>query len=234
MHNRGFSLTEMLTVIAIASVLLSIAIPSFTQSMTNSRVQATAESIQSGLLRARSESINRNAPMRFQLVSDLLSTCTKTGSAGYWLVTQYTAVTIPANTRGVPTAACHINAFLPPDQEEPCPVTPAYTGNAASCQADPFIAHRSSADTIVNVTVAGTPTTGTPAGFVVTFGPLGQLLDSLEAAVPAASAAGITYEVLVSPTAPLTGRSWRIQVSSNGGIKLCDPGVAAGNTMACL
>ena len=234
MRTQGFSIMEMLVVLAIAAVLLSIAVPSFTQSLTNSRVQAIAESIQSGLVRARSESINRNAPVRFQLVSNLLSTCAKTSTAGYWLVTQYTSVTNPVNTRGNPTAACNIAAYTPPDQEEPCPATPAYSGAAASCQADPFIAYKSSADTIVSVTVAGTPTTGTsPAAFVVTFGPLGQLLDSLEGAVPAASAAGVVFEVLVSPTAPLTGREWKIQVSSNGGIKLCDPNAAVGSTFIC-
>lgn len=233
MRHQGFSIVEILVVLAIASVLLSIAIPSFQQSLTNSRVQAIAESIQSGLLRARSESINRNAPVRFQLVSNLLASCVKTGAAGFWLVTQYTSVTTPSNTRGDPTGACHINPYTPPDQEEPCPATPAYSGNAATCQADPFIAHRSAGDTIVNVDVAGTPTTGSPAGFVVTFGPLGQLLPSLEGAVPAASAAGVTYEVLVGPSAPLSGRSWKIQVNSNGGIKLCDPGAAAGNTLEC-
>jgi prepilin-type N-terminal cleavage/methylation domain-containing protein len=234
MRNHGFSITEMMVVMAIAAVLLSVAIPSFTQSLTNSRLQAVAESIQSGLLRARSEAINRNAPIRFQLVSDLTSACTLTNTKGFWLVTQYTTVTTPANTRGIPTGACHIKEYVPADQEEPCPATPAYSGNAATCQADPFIAYRSAADTVANVDVVATPTTGGAAEFMMTFGPLGQLLPSLEGAIPSASATGVTYEVLVSPTAPLTGRSWKVQVSSNGGVKLCDPGVDAANTLACL
>lgn len=233
MQAKGYSLVEMIVVMAIASVLLSIAVPSFTQSLTNSRVQAVAESIQSGLMRARSEAINRNAPMRFQLISGIAGSCVKSATEGYWAVTQYTAVTNPVNTRGVPTGVCDKNPYTPPDQEEPCPATPAYTGNAASCTADPFIAYRSSGETITQVTVAGTPTIGSPAGFVVTFGPLGQLLASLEGAVPAASGSGVTYEVLVSPTAPATGRNWKIQVNQNGGIKLCDPGVAAGNALEC-
>ncbi|MBL0075074.1 MAG: hypothetical protein IPP41_03710 [Rhodocyclaceae bacterium] len=225
---------EMMVVLVIAAVLLSVAVPSFTQSLTNSRVQAIAESIQSGLVRARSESINRNAPVRFQLVSNLLSTCAKTGAAGFWLVTQYTSITNPVNTRGDPTSACDKAVYTPPDQEEPCPATPAYSGTAASCQTDPFITFKSSAETIVGVTIAGTPTTGfSPPAFVVTFGPLGQLLASAEGAVPAANAAGVVFEVLVSPTAPLTGRNWKVQVSSNGGIKLCDPNAAVGNTLIC-
>jgi type IV fimbrial biogenesis protein FimT len=149
MRTQGFSIMEMLVV---AAVLLSVAVPSFTQSLTNSRVQAIAESIQSGLVRARSESINRNAPVRFQLVSDLSSTCAKTSTAGYWLVTQYTSVTNPVNTAEVRRHVSRPTHRLTRRTHPQRPHTPVP-------RAKP-IPSESSADTIVSVTVAGTPIQG--------------------------------------------------------------------------
>ncbi len=231
MRQRGFSFVETMIVMAIAAIALSIAVPSFQQSIASSRTRAVAESIQSGLLRARTESIRRNAPMRFQLVDTLSSnSCIASSTTGLWLVTQYTGVTTPANTRGVPAGRCAANAYVPPDQEEPCPATPAYTGNAASCVLDPFIAQKGPTDSTPNVDISGTPTMGSPAGFVVTFGPLGQLLANLEGAVPAGSPA---YTVVVAPSTGITGRTWRVQVNSNGNVLLCDPALASTATSAC-
>jgi prepilin-type N-terminal cleavage/methylation domain-containing protein len=142
---RGFSLIEMLIVIAIAGIVLAIAVPSFQETIVNGRSRGVAESIQFGLIKARSDAISRNAPMRFQLVSTLDATCTASSTSRLWVVTQYTGLTAPANTRGVPAGACNIAAYVPPDQEEPCPATPAYTVNtgatpptAASCICRPL------------------------------------------------------------------------------------------------
>ena len=218
MLNRGFSLLEMLVVVAIAGIVLSIAVPSFQETIVNSRTRGVAESIQFGLIKARSDAINRNAPMRFQLVSTLTNACTASGASRLWVVTQYTGLTTPANTRGVPAGACAINAYVPPDQEEPCPTTPVYSGNAATCLVDPFISYKSPEDSVQDILVAASPTMGTPAGFVVTFGPLGQLLANLEGAVPAGTPA---YSVQVGPAAGVTGRSYCVQVNSNGNTRLC-------------
>lgn len=224
MKARGFSLIELMIVIAIAGIILAIAVPSFQEAMNNSRIRGVAESIQFGLVKARSDAINRNAPMRFQLVSTLDSTCTASSTSRLWLVTQYTGLTAPANTRGVPAGVCNVNPYVPADQEEPCPATltvAAYNaegGNAASCLADPYIAYKSAADSVPNVSVTASPTMGTPAGFVVTFGPLGQLLANLEGAVPAGTPA---YSVLVAPSAGVTGRSYCVEVNSNGSPRLC-------------
>jgi type IV fimbrial biogenesis protein FimT len=239
MLSRGFSLIEMLVVLAIAGIALAIAVPSFQESMVNGRSRGVAESIQSGLQKARTDAINRNAPMRFQLVSTLdpSPACTASSTSRLWVVTQYTGVSSPANRRGVPTAgpsdvppgACHLAPYVPPDQEEPCPATTAYTVNttatpptAASCTADPFISAKSAADRVPDINVTATPTMGTPAGFVVTFGALGQLLANLEGAVPGGSPA---YSVLVAPATGVTGRSYCVEVNSNGNTRLC--------TMAC-
>lgn len=226
MRSRGFSLMEIMLVLVIAGIMLAIAVPSFQETMVSSRIRGVAESIQFGLIQARSEAISRNAPMRFQLVSTLDAGCTASAASRLWVVTQHTGLTTPANTRGVPAGRCEVNAYVPPDQEEPCPTAPAYSGNAANCLADPFIAHKSTVDSAPQVVVTANPSMGTPAGFVVTFGPLGQLLANLEGAVPAGTPA---YTVEVGPSAGIAGRTYCVQVNSNGNTRFC-----SGTCAACV
>lgn len=226
MHARGFSLVEMMVVVAIAAVVLGIAVPQFDSMIVGARVRRVAESIQGGLLLARSEAIRRNAPMRFQLVSSLDNACATSSTAIFWVVTQYTDV----NSRGEPFTKCAANPYMPADQSEPCPAALAYTGTAASCAADPFIAHKSSSEAAASVSVASVA--GIAPVSVVTFGPLGQLLDNLAAANARTTGANVAYATLVSSTAAVT-RSYQVQVNANGGVKLCNPNAAAPDPAAC-
>lgn len=59
--SRGFTLLELMIVVAIMGVLLAMAGPPFSQMMANERVRSTAFDIQSSLLRTRSEALTRNA-----------------------------------------------------------------------------------------------------------------------------------------------------------------------------
>lgn len=61
MKATGFTLIELLVTIAVVGVLLAFAVPSFTQMLANSRVRGTAQSLQSALLKTRSEALKRNA-----------------------------------------------------------------------------------------------------------------------------------------------------------------------------
>ena len=127
MRMRGFSLVEMLMVLVIAGIALAIAVPNLQDQIVSARTRAVAESIKQGLQLARSEAIKRNAMMRFQMVSTMDASCSPSAASHLWVVTQFTSATTPSNTRGVPWSRCHINGYTPPDQEEPCPTSPAYT-----------------------------------------------------------------------------------------------------------
>lgn len=56
----GFTLVELLVVIAVVSVLAAIAVPSFSQMLANSRVRGATNGLQVALLKARSEALKRN------------------------------------------------------------------------------------------------------------------------------------------------------------------------------
>lgn len=219
MNARGFSMIELMIVVAIAAALLAVALPSFQTSLNNSRTRGAAESIYNGLLLARSESIKRNAPVRFQLVSTMTTGCAlDNGSVGkgLWVDSQY----VGTNSRGVVTGLCGTTPVQPDDQEEPCS-----SGTAiASCATNPFITAKSAATVPTGVTVSASA-----SPLVVTFGPLGQLLDNLEGAKPTTSPA---YSVTVSPSGG-SGRSWKVQVKANGGVQVCDPNAASTDNMRC-
>lgn len=226
----GFSLVELMVVVVIAGIMMAIAVPSLQNSINSARTRGVAESIHSGLSLARSEAIRRNAPMRFQLVSTLDNTCVYSAASGQaiattgansipglWVVSQY----VWANSRGQVAGACGATLATPPDQEEPCP-----TGSAAGCTTDPWIAYKSSPDKVPGVDAVGTPTaSSTPAGFIVTFGPLGQLLDNAESARSAASP--VAYQVNITPASGTQGNRYRVEVNVSGSSRLCVPGATA-------
>jgi type IV fimbrial biogenesis protein FimT len=64
---RGVTLIEMMVGLTIISCLLLVGMPSFTNWIQELQVRGAAESIQSGLLLARSEAIRRNRPVQLTL-----------------------------------------------------------------------------------------------------------------------------------------------------------------------
>jgi type IV fimbrial biogenesis protein FimT len=59
--NRGFSLVEVMLVIAIMGILAGIALPNFTEWVASERVRGSANDLYAGLMMARSEAMKRNA-----------------------------------------------------------------------------------------------------------------------------------------------------------------------------
>jgi len=82
----GFTIIELMVGLVVMGVLLAIALPSFDQFLQNTKIRNAAETTLSGLNLARAEALRRNAQVRFQLVSDLTSACTASGSSLNWVV----------------------------------------------------------------------------------------------------------------------------------------------------
>ncbi len=59
--NRGFTLVELMVTLAVAAILLSMAVPSFTNTIKNNRLTTQANDLISSLNYARSEAIRRGA-----------------------------------------------------------------------------------------------------------------------------------------------------------------------------
>jgi type IV fimbrial biogenesis protein FimT len=82
----GFSLIEMMIAVVIAALLLFIGLPNMNIWLNNTRVRTAGETLLTGLNLARIEAVRRNTTVRFQLVSDLTSTCTLSTGGTSWVV----------------------------------------------------------------------------------------------------------------------------------------------------
>ena len=92
----GFTLIELVVVIAIAAILAAAAVPNFKEWITNSRVRTTAESIQNGIMLAKAEAVRRNAKVQFVLTDSEpivgnVNTITASTSGRSWMVRLYRA-----------------------------------------------------------------------------------------------------------------------------------------------
>jgi type IV fimbrial biogenesis protein FimT len=118
---RGFTLLELITTLTVASILLTVAVPSFFNTMRNSRAAANANELVSALSVARSEAIRRGARVSVCRTSNG-TTCNFAGGATWatgWLVF--------VDTAGSDTAAPNAN----PGAANILRVWPATSGNAA-------------------------------------------------------------------------------------------------------
>ncbi len=65
----GFTLIELMTVIAIGALLLTLALPQWSGLVASARIRTAAEAYASGLTQARAESIKQNTSSEFQVLT---------------------------------------------------------------------------------------------------------------------------------------------------------------------
>lgn len=214
LRQPGFSLIELVVVLAIAAILFATGMPAFQTMISSNRTKGVADSILAGLRTARSTAISRNSAVRFQLVSSLAAGCVLNRNSLYWLVTESDQV-----AHGNPAGACNLDPFTPPDQADPCNPLPAnYPAGNPDCTVDPFIVKKSIGSPYLGTSVAADSA-------VITFGPLGQLLTNYDGSAKMTT-------VNISSTNP-DAKSWRITVKSSGAIKLCDPSATITSPVYC-
>jgi len=92
-RERGMTLIELMVGIAVLAIALMLGIPSFGEWLRNTRIRSTADALQNGLQLARTEAVRRNAPVRFQLVDTLTSSCMLSATGSYWAVNLTTSTT---------------------------------------------------------------------------------------------------------------------------------------------
>ncbi|MDR0770300.1 MAG: GspH/FimT family pseudopilin [Burkholderiales bacterium] len=75
---KGFSLIELISVVALLGLFLTMATPSIQGYLENTRVRNVAESIEAGMQKARSHAVNKNTPT--EIVIDT--------RAGTWVINE--------------------------------------------------------------------------------------------------------------------------------------------------
>ncbi|MCE3000275.1 MAG: GspH/FimT family pseudopilin [Betaproteobacteria bacterium] len=85
-RNLGFTVIELVVTLALFGVLLALGIPAFTTFIQNTQIKNAADNVLNGLTIARAEAIHRNAPVRFQLVSNMTATCEISSTSASWIV----------------------------------------------------------------------------------------------------------------------------------------------------
>jgi type IV fimbrial biogenesis protein FimT len=86
-HTRcGFTLIELMVIMAVIALLLVAVMPSMGIWMRNIQIRNAAEALQAGLQTARAEAMRRNTQVRLTLVNGLTGSCAASATGSAWVV----------------------------------------------------------------------------------------------------------------------------------------------------
>ncbi len=193
---RGVTLIELMIGLVIMALVLFLGVPAFTTFLQNTQIRNAGATTLQGLDLARSEAVRLNTQVRFQLVSDFTASCTLSTTSLNWIV-----------SLADPSGACN---------------QPAWGDNVTNTSilptppATPFIIETKSAKE-GSANVAATADASN-----VVFNGLGRVVGTGITQIDISNPAGGNCQ---NATTPGPMRCLRIQVSTGGQAKLCDPKV---------
>jgi type IV fimbrial biogenesis protein FimT len=204
-QQRGFSMIEVAVSMAVMGILMASVAPSVSIWMGNTRIRNTAESIMTGLQKARAEAVRRNQTVRFSMVSltnpkVLDNTCTLSATGGSWVV-----------STGSPT--------------NKCATAPSTSDTLMLVDAHPV------GDGGDGVSVSAKQSDGTTGATSVAFNAFGQVISGTDALTGSNPIASIS---VVSSTSNSEYRQLKLVVSTGGRVVMCDQAVTdATDTRYC-
>ena len=207
----GLNLIEVMISLAVLGVLISLGAPGFVEWLQNQQIRAAAEATLNGLQVARGEAVRRNTPVRFQLVSDLTSSCVLSSDSPTTPVSVSWVVSLAD-----PTGAC--------DATTDSGQSPSPAGR--------ILQRRTSAEGSPNaratsVFVPSPPGPPAQAASTLTFAALGNVVANADA-TPSINKIDMTNINVTGATRPL-----RIIINSGGSTRMCDPAFAPPEPRGC-
>src|SRR4249920_86817 len=102
----GFTLVELLMVLAVVGIMTAIALPAMRMHLANADIRGVAEEMRSGLELARTEAIRRNTSVQFQRNGTGWAVVVPGANLGQDLLvatraTRYTHVTVTTDTDNI-------------------------------------------------------------------------------------------------------------------------------------
>ncbi len=109
---RGFTLIEMMAVLAVSGILLALAVPSYNDAVLGMKLGTYANDLVASTLQARGEAIKRNAVVTLCVSSDG-ATCRSGGWEQGWIVMCNTSDQTYCDPDGEDTLVLNTHAALP-------------------------------------------------------------------------------------------------------------------------
>lgn len=194
---RGFTLIELVVVIAIIGILMTLGFPTFQTWLRNVQIRNAAEAIQNGLQLARTEALRRNEKVTYWAVGlvearIMDNSCTRSSNGSSWVI-----------SRDDPDSLCGTDM--------------------SETTAPRIIAKHVGGDGNRKTAVSALDTGGTGVS-CVTFNGFGRVETKCE---DAAASNPIARVVIASSEVDANTRNLEVRVTSGGVIRMCDPAVTS-------